>query len=161
MVSLSPMRPQAYAPIVIPQHRPFYRILAGNFFGPDDTLYPEGSVIGWDGEPNLEMEPLNDKAQEMMKTFLTKLDKFGREAAEKAGKHYNSLADAHENAYALAQRESKQVERIDGPKQVPLMGAKKKQGAVETVETKTAPLMGQPVGKLSLGAKNEMVNVDK
>lgn len=151
---------QNYAPVVIPQHRPFYRINGEKFFGPDDTLYQDGSIIGWDGEPNLGMEPLNDKAQVEMQKFLKKLDKYGREAAEKAGKAYHSLADAHANSIALAQQDSKQVELISGKKQVPLMGAKKGAGLVETVESqKETPLMGT-TGKLSLGAKNQMVDTE-
>lgn len=160
MSRLSPIPPQSFAPVVIPQHRPFYRIKAGGFFGPDDTLYRENDIIGWDGEPNQEMEPLNEKAQDKMMTYLKKLDKYGREAAEKAGKAYNSLADAHDNAFALAQKESKMVERINGPKQVPLMGAKKQAGSVETVEVGKQPSVMGTTGKLSLGSKNEMVNVE-
>ena len=145
----------------IPDHRPFYKVLAGKFFGPDDTLYQEGDIVGWDDEPNLEMKPLNKLAREKMEVFLKKLDKFGREVAEKAGKSYTSLADAHANSYALAQQEGKRVEVLNRPAQVPLMGANKKSGLVEKVEIEQeAPIMGSP-GKLSLGYKNQKVDVAK
>lgn len=152
MTRLSPVPPKAQN-FVIPQDRPVYRIKEGKFFGPDDTLYEEGSVIVWKDKPNTEMEPLNELAQENMLAYLKELDEAGREVAKKTGKTWTSLADAHENAYALAQQESKSFEVLNAPKQKPLMGAKKELGGViEKVDiTNTpAPLMGTTKAKLSL-----------
>lgn len=160
MVRLSPVPPQPQAAIVIPQDRPVYRIKQGRFFGPDDNLYEEGQIIAWKDEPNLEMEPLNALAQEAFSKFLAKLDKFGREAAEKAGKAYTSLADSHATAYALAQAESKGFEALGGKKQIPLMGARKKLDSIEEVNTAgqvAAPLLSEPKMKAPLG-KGEMVD---
>ncbi len=155
MANLSPVRPSA-PPVVIPQDRPVYRVKEGKFFGPDDTLYAEGSYIVWKQEPNLEMEPMNELAQDAMQVYLEKLDKSGRAVAHMNGTEWTSLADAHKNAYALAQKESKSFEVLSGPKQVPLMGAKKENaGVIEKIEINTqVPLMGTK-GKLSLGAKKE------
>jgi hypothetical protein len=158
MTSLSPNRPAA-APVVIPQDRPVYRI-NDKFFGPDDTLYISGSYVVWTEEPNTDMEPMNDLAQKNMTVYLKKLDALGREVAAKTGKAWNGLADAHANAYALAQKESKTFESLNGPKQVPLMGAKKNTKSIEQIDVAAAaPLMGTK-GKLSLGHKNETVTTD-
>lgn len=161
MARLSPVPPSAPAAIVIPQDRPVYRIKSGKFFGPDDHLYEEGAVIAWTQEPNLEMEPLNQMAEENMVKYLKKLDKYGREVAEKTGKNYTSLADAHANAYDLAKQESKPFEHLNGKKQVPLMGAKKQVDSIEKVELsgKSAPLLSEPKSKVTLG-KGELVNQD-
>lgn len=158
MVRLSPLPPQPQAQIVIPQDRPVYRIKQGKFFGPDDNLYEEGAVIAWKDEPNLEMEPLNALAQERYTAFLKKLDKHGKEVAEKTGKAWTSLADAHANAYDLAKQENKGgFEVLNQKKQIPLMGAKKNVDSIETVSTTAgapAPLLSEPKSKNMLG-KNE------
>lgn len=154
MTRLSPVPPRAQN-FAIPQDRPVFRIKQGKFFGPDDTLYEEGSFIVWKDEPNLEMEPMNELAQDSMLAFLEKLDAAGREVAKKTGKNWSSLADAHANAYSLAQQESKSFEVLNAPKQVPLMGAKKNVTSIEEIQINQAPpLMGTTKGRLSLGAKN-------
>jgi len=159
MSRLSPVPPQAQAPIVVPQDRPVYRIKQGKFFGPDDNLYEEGAIIAWKDEPNMEMEPMNELAQAAYSKFLAKLDKFGKEVAEKTGKAYTSLADAHANSYDLAKQESKSFEVLNGKKQVPLMGAKKKLDSIESVDLniKSAPLLSEPKTKMTLG-KGAMID---
>jgi hypothetical protein len=162
MVRLSPIAPQPQAQIVIPQDRPVYRIKQGKFFGPDDNLYEEGAVIAWKDEPNLEMEPLNALAQEKYTAFLKKLDKAGREVAEKTGKAWTSLADAHSNSYDLAKQESKGFEVLSGKKQIPLMGAKKKLDSIEEVSVTgsvAAPLLSEPKTRAAIG-KGETVGLD-
>ena len=120
----------SFQPTIIPDDVPVYRIKEGKFFGVDenmnDRLYEEGSIIAWNEEPNLEMEPLNEMAFDAMKAYVDKLDKYGKAAAEKAGKSYISLADAFDNAYALANQEGKRVTLLNGPREVPIMGAKRR-----------------------------------
>lgn len=83
--------------------RPAYRILAtAGFFGPDDTLYEEGTEIFFDGEPNEEMEPLNESARVKLKALLEKLDNLGRAAAEKAGRPFVSRPRGLDGQLALA-----------------------------------------------------------
>lgn len=161
MTRLSPVPPKAAAPVFVPQDRPVYRIKEGKFFGPDDTMRYEGDLVVWRDEPNLEMEPMNDLAQKAMLAYLEKLDECGRKVAEKTGKNYNSLADAHTNAMALATQESKQFEVLSGPKQIPLMGARKEGKTVETVQVdvKPATVLSEPKTKLVLG-KGQMVDKD-
>lgn len=138
---LSPMPPQRKGTTIIPQDVPVYRIGAGKFFGPDDTPYDAGDIMEFDGEPNPDFEPLNDKAEERMKAYLQKLDDEGRKAAEKAGKNYTSLADAWETSIELERENSKQVRLLNGRKEAPLMGAKK------NLKTR--------IGKLDLGDVSE------
>jgi hypothetical protein len=83
--------------------RPAYRILdVAGFFGPDDQLWPEGSEIYFDGEPNEEMEPLNAAAQAKMLAYLEKLDALGRAAAEKAGRPFVGRPRSLDGKLALA-----------------------------------------------------------
>lgn len=74
---------------IISNDRPAYRIRAEHgFFGPDGHLYEEGSALYFDGEPNEEMEALNDLARENLKTLWAKLDECAAEVAKKTGKAF-------------------------------------------------------------------------
>ena len=114
--------------MLIPSDRPAYRILTA-FWGPDDHLYQEGDCIFFDGEPNEDMEPLNELARDRLNAFFDKLDNHARKLAEKAGKEYTGrprLEAALATARELANAEARQVQLVkDGPG-VPLMGAKNK-----------------------------------
>jgi len=118
---------RSFSQIVIPDDAPVYRIKEGKFFA-DDILYEPGSIIVWPEEPNMEMEPLNSLAREEMKKYVQKLDKYGRETAEKAGKAYVSLARAFENAAHLANLEGKnrRVELLNGVEEKPVLGARRR-----------------------------------
>lgn len=172
-LGLSPQPYQRQPILTIPQDRPVYRIKEGKFFGPDDCLYEEGAVIEFHDEPNTEMEPLNALAEEAMKKYLAKLDTYGKAVAEKAGKHYASLADAFENSRALMTEETRRIRPITGKEQVPLMGAKKKAGKIAKLDADgSVPLMGaikNPVqsnsaeknaGKNEVNKANEVKNTD-
>jgi len=88
--------------------RAAYRILSpAGFYGPDDTLYTvdekgDPAVIYFDGEPNEEMEPLNDIATDRMKVYLEKLDQLAREVAEKTGKPYIGRPKSLDGGLAMA-----------------------------------------------------------
>lgn len=76
--------------IFVDESRPAYRVLATHgFFGFDDTLHKENAIIYHEGEPNEEMEPLTEPAQERMSVYLDKLDELGRQVAAKTGKAYH------------------------------------------------------------------------
>lgn len=113
---------------------PAYRILDVNgFFGPDDNLYAQDEVIYWEGEPNEEMEPLNELARGRLMAYLEKLDNLGRAAAEKAGKPFvarpRTLDGAIEIATSLARSD------------MPIMGAKK-EDRIERIEKDAIPETG-------------------
>lgn len=160
-MQLSPVSPHRNTTIVIPDDRPVYRIKEGKFFGPDDRLYLEGEIIGWDEEPNLEMEPLNNLAREKFRSYIEKLDECGRAVSVKNGTGYTSIADAHENAMKMAQNDAKRVQLMSSPEIVPLMGGKKNRGpTVEKLEaTQDTPLMGTPKkGKFSLNKTKDFID---
>jgi hypothetical protein len=145
---MSRLQPFPHAPqpqLQIPQDAPAYQLKSACFL--DDTLYPEDFALTWPDEPSLEMTPLNELAREAMAKYIAKLDACGKAAADKLGKHYNSLADAMDNARAIEVQESKKVGIITGKKQVPLMKGNKK-NRVEKVEAgHAAPLVGSEKSK--------------
>lgn len=159
-MQLSPTPPSRYqAPLVIPEDVPVYRLRSA-FFGPDDCLYAEGDVIVLEDEPNQEMIPLNKLAKKNMKAYLEKLDDDGRKVAEKLGRNFVSIADAHENAMALEKEESKRVTLLNGkPKGVPLMGADKKNAAKRVTKLQAeAEAVPMARGKMALANVARAVN---
>lgn len=67
---------------------PVYRVLDVSGFYAGDHLYELDSEIEFDGEPNEELEPLNELARTRLNTYLDKLDEEAKKAAEKAGKQF-------------------------------------------------------------------------
>lgn len=134
-MQLSPIPPQQRAPIVISEDRPAYRITSqAGFFGPDDTLYPEGAMIYWDKEPSVEMEPLNSKARTNYKKLTEKLNKLGAQAAAKLGKGYSGYQSAHENAIELERLNEKQVQVIGSAREKkPLGNTRQGLGSVQQI----------------------------
>lgn len=139
MSKYSPVPHVYMAPPVIENHTPAYLIKEECYL--DDTRYVEGEYLYWPDTPNLSMSPVNQKAEEEMEKYIAYLDECGRRAAEKAGKHYNSYADAFENARVLEQQSFRG--RI-ASHEVPLMGEKKKKnkGSKIDVQPQAAPLLG-------------------
>lgn len=142
--------------MIVPSDRPAYRILAPNgFFGPDDHLYHEGECIVFDGEPNEEMEALNEPAKQRLESYFQKLEEHARLAAEKAGRPYTGRPKSLDQAIALAHQDARQVQLISGGPGVPLMGAKK-EGApkVERLDAAPTPETGRKGrGTLSLNSR--------
>lgn len=113
--------------------RAAYRILAPNgFYGPDDHLWGEGETIYYDGEPNEEMEPLNQLAKERIVKYLEKLDKLAEEAAAKFNRPFSGRPRTLDGAIALATEVARnemsimgtrrdQLERVN-PDQTPEVG---------------------------------------
>ena len=111
---------------VISNERAEYRILAERgFFGPDDHLYAEGSEIYFEGEPNEDMEPLNEPARKALSKYFDKLEASARKIAERAGIEYAGRPKSLEDKIALASAESRQVQTVKGGEGVPLMGGTK------------------------------------
>lgn len=115
---------QSFQPVVIPQDVAVYRIKEGKFYA-DDELFEAGSIISWDEEPNLEMEPLNELAMDRYGEFLKKIDDLGRAKAKQDGKSYVSYADAFANFASLQQNPGKKVGVLNAPTEVPIMGGKR------------------------------------
>lgn len=116
--------------------QPAYRVLdVAGFFGDDDTLHAEGEEIFFDGEPCVEMEPLNEPARIKMEALLNRLDDAGRAAAEKAGRPYvgrpRNLDGALELATAIQRQE------------MAVMGAEKTKTSVTNVNKAEVQTFGQ------------------
>lgn len=119
---------------VEPAERAAYRILStAGFFSDNDTLYEEGAEIYFDGEPSVEMEPLNQLARQRYTEMLEKLDDLGRKTAEKLGRPWTGyrrdLSGALEIATAVQKAE------------MAVMNAKK-EATTEKIEHDEAPMLG-------------------
>ena len=117
--------------------RPAYRVLdVAGFYGDDDTLYAEGAEIFFDGDPSIEMEPLNEPARAKMNLMLERLDDEGRKAAEKAGRPWAGRPRTLDGALELASAIQRQ--------EMAVMGAEKHKETITPVVQETVNLMGQP-----------------
>lgn len=120
--------------------RPAYRVLATNgFFGPDDHLYREGEEIYFDGEPNEEMEPLNELARLRIVEFITKLEDESRKIADKLGKPFHGRPRSLDGGLALAT----ELQRNG----IAIMGAKKDTSNIKQIKTEETPETGAKRGK--------------
>lgn len=119
-----------YITIPIDENRCAYRVLAMHgFFGPDDTLHPEGSVVYFDGEPNEELEALTPPAYSKLIAHLELLDAKGREVSSKLGRAYVGRPRSLDGALQLATA----VQRSE----MPIMSARKDTSAIEAVDMNT------------------------
>lgn len=115
--------------------RPAYRVLdTAGFFGDDDTLYAEGAEIYFDGEPCVEMEPLNESARIKMIALLERLDDEGRKVAEKLGRPYVGRPRSLEGGLALASALQRQ--------EMAVMGAEKHSEQIAPVQAGEANTFG-------------------
>ncbi len=126
--------------VYIPTDRPVYQLSSACFL--NNELIPEEKVIFWNGEPNLEMVPMNKLAEEKFEEYINKLDKLGAQAASKAGKEYHSIKDFYIKNKQNADENDLHASPVLGAKgQIPLLGGVKNAG-VEKIEDKPkeAPL---------------------
>lgn len=81
-------------------------------------------MLYYDGVPNMEFEPLNGAAKKSLEAYIDNLDRLGREAAEKAGRHYSGLPRTLDEAIHLASEDARRPQLVkDGPGR-PIMGAR-------------------------------------
>lgn len=119
--------------ITINNDRPAYRIL-GQWEGPDSHLYQDGDLVYWTGEPNEEMEALNEPAKAAMTAFFEKLEDFAKKNAEAAGREYTGRPRSIEDAIALSHADARRVSTVKGDGGIPVMGAIKKDTGVERIQ---------------------------
>lgn len=110
---LQPPRQKIDPPI--PQNKPVFRVLDEHgFFGPDDTLHPEGSLIVLHDAPNENMEPMNDLAREAYEAMLDGLEESSRKVAEANGRHFSGRPRSKEEMINNASE--------DARRNVPILG---------------------------------------
>lgn len=130
-------------------NRPAYRILAqAGFYGPDDHLYTEGSEVYYDGEPNEEMEPLNEIARLNLIKHIEKLEKQARTIAEKLGRPFTGRPRNLDGGLTLAT----ELQRAG----VSIMGVRKEVDTIEKVTKEETPETGIKRGRgRPVGAKTK------
>lgn len=129
----------------IEEDRPAYRILnEKGFFAPNCHLYLEGDAIYFDGEPNEDMEPLNEMAHVKLKELFVKLDGFAEEFAKANGKKYAGRVRSVEEHLANSSMNARAPQLIKGGAGVPIMGATPKNAtSVQPIERPEVPQTGQ------------------
>lgn len=150
-----PQARQSQQPLIITNDKPAYRVLAERGLFADDTLWPAGSVIYFEDEPNEEMEPLNEKAREALKVYLIKLDDLAEEVAKKTGKRFMGRARTLDEALDNAREDAKRVSLVQDGKDggVPIMGAKRRgRPRISKVGTEETPETGGREPKKSVGS---------
>ena len=134
------------------QDRPAYRILDERGFFCDDVLWPVGSIVYYDDEPNEQMEPLNDKARDAMIALIRKLDGFAEEVAKQTGKKFVSRAKDLEESLNQLRESARRVEIVQGDGGVPIMGAKRTKRRAQAVGEQETPETTAPKRRASIQA---------
>lgn len=130
--------------------RPKYRILdVAGFFSDNDTLYEYLDEIYFDGEPAIEMEPLNEAAKEKYVSLLESLDEEARKTAEKLGRPFSGRPRTIDGALAIATA----VQRLE----MPAMGAKDKETTTESAGKFDELAQGSPNVKRGRGRPRRIV----
>jgi hypothetical protein len=125
---------------------PTYRQLNDKgFFSPQADLIPEGVAFEFDGEPNAQMEALNEPAKKKLEAFYKKLAICTKELAEKNGRTSVGVTHDVDVLIAEATADARRVELRKGDGGIPLMGGVGK----EKVKTVTLPEGGQPILRLN------------
>lgn len=125
---------------MIDNTRAAYRVLdPAGFYSDNDTLYlvdDQGNPaeIYFDGEPNEQLEPLNDLARQRLTAYLDKLDLAGKAAAEKAGRPYVGRPRSLDGALELANA----IQRSE----MSIMGRKNNSTSTELVSPAQTPQTG-------------------
>lgn len=113
--------------IRIPDNVPVYRVLSEKgFFGPNDTLYEEGSIIILKGVPNEDMEPLNELARKNLDAYLDVLEESSKLVASHNGRAFLGRPRTKEDMLANASEDARKIQSINGQGEGrPLMGGNK------------------------------------
>lgn len=119
---------------------PTYRQLDPNgFFCEAGFLINEGEVFEYDGEPNPQMEAMNDPALDKLQEYYGKLEEGAREVAIKNGRAYVRQANDLSEMVAEATADARRVSTRPGDGGVPLMGGSNSNVTIKKVIIDTAP----------------------
>lgn len=118
---------------------PTYRQLnPKGFFSPCAQLIEEGEAFEFEGEPNADMEALNEPARKKLEAYFKKIDDGAREVAEKNGRSYTPGRVNLDVMVANATADARRVELRPGDGGIPLMQAQKDR-SVRKVQLDDAP----------------------
>lgn len=146
-IGLSPNLPKQRIEPTIPQDVPVYRVIDEKGFYCDDNLIPKDEIIIWEEEPNPMMQPMNELAHKAFVEYLTKLDVFGKELAEREKKTYVSQLKQYQASLGIEEGEdNRRAKVLGGRSDTPIMGAKRKGPAkaqrVVVPSEQGTPMMG-------------------
>lgn len=126
MQNLSPNQPRPPVHYDIRDDIPAYVVVEKRgFFDDTDRLWDKGSMIYWEGIPNLGLEPLNEMAEEKMREFLTDLDVKAQEMSKSTNRASMNLMNAFEARQRLLEMDRKSGRSVDQDEQTPIFQAKK------------------------------------
>lgn len=117
---------------------PIYRLNGPVFVA--HTYIPEGFEIGWLGEPNSEMVPMNQAARDRWDAFLKSQEEDARAAAKRVGAEFEGLTMDRDELAARAV----EFERIAEQKKLP---RNRKKIVVPTLKKGDAPQHGAMEGR--------------
>lgn len=89
-LSLSPPKP--YTQPRVKADKAAYAVSGRGFYDDKDKFWNPGQALYFEGEPNLDLIPLNKLAYDKMSEFMDKLDALGERKAKKDSKTYNPIA---------------------------------------------------------------------
>lgn len=106
---------------------PTYRQLDINgFFCPEGYLILENEAFEFDGEPNENMEALNEVARKKLLSYFKKLDDGAEAAALQSGRSFKGRARDLDVLVAEATADARRIELRPGDGGIPLMSARVK-----------------------------------
>ncbi len=157
MQRLSPSPPRAQSNNNIDPDVPAYVVIEKRgFFDDSDKLWEKGSMIYWEGTPNLGFEPLNEIAEEKMREYLVYLDEKAQDVSDTKGTSHASLVNAFEARRRIQEMDRTAGRSVDREEQVPILRAQRyedrKARSISEGVGQSTPLMGH-AGKQSVAQK--------
>lgn len=76
----------------VKQDRPAYGVINDGFYDDKDKFWNPGEALYFDGEPSLNMVPLNKMGYDKIQQMLDMLDAFGEEKAKKEKRAFSPQA---------------------------------------------------------------------
>lgn len=144
MQNLSPNQPRPPIHYDIRDDIPAYVVIEKRgFFDDTDRLWDKGSMIYWEGVPNMGLDPLNDLAEEKMREFLMDLDEKANEISKTNNRASMNLMNAFEARQRLLEMDRKSGRAVDQDEQMPILQAKKGESKAKAIqEMRFTPMLG-------------------
>ena len=155
MQGLSPVPPSPKQQVYIDDDRAAYKVVEKRgFFDENDTLWPQGAMIYWDGPLNMGLEPINQIAIDSMREYLTHLDAEGVKVAKERGTGHATLVNAFEARNRLQSLNKIENKLVGIEPEIQVLGKQKsnvrmaesigKESTIVPVMSATEPRRGRP-----------------